>query len=251
MRIHSKFKDYYDSALGYGIDEQCHYVRQIDEHKKPDSKTGKIPSVFDDWSHLLSYDDIPFISSFRREGDIVKTGRILVSFCGRKYFGLNVVIDKKNYEYEEKMCWTIEDFDEVVENHGTKKQKELWASTKKKKDRHAFSWYRGDAYLFNRPYMNDIYAMNGVEDQKLIDMHHALEVPVVMREGDTIVLNPVLSEISFYRVKDAFQAFQDISMFISGVLGGNSPKMVELTNDERIAKHGFDNRSFRKDPESK
>jgi len=40
-------------------------------------------------------------------------------------------------------------------------------------------------------------------------------------------------------------------MYISGVLGGHSPKMIEVSNEVKIHKAGFDKFSFRKDKEEK
>lgn len=65
--------------------------------------------------------------------------------------------------------------------------------------------------------------------------------------AEQIILNPVLKEIEFYKKIDSFTAFQELSMFISGIMGGKSPCMIEISNDDKIAKHGFDKYSFRKE----
>lgn len=70
-------------------------------------------------------------------------------------------------------------------------------------------------------------------------------------EGDT-VLNPSLRELQFQRLKDAPTAFQDIYMFISGVLGVDARPMVQLSNKMIQAKHGLDGEySFKKPPGKK
>jgi hypothetical protein len=60
------------------------------------------------------------------------------------------------------------------------------------------------------------------------------------------VLNPNLKEIGFDRIKDAYTAFQDISMYLSNILIEQKP--VEKIDDKhRIEQHGFDlKESFRK-----
>ena len=55
----------------------------------------------------------------------------------------------------------------------------------------------------------------------------------------------------FYKVIDAFTAFQEISMFIGGVLGIGEKEIVEIEDKYKIGQHGFDKWSFRKEPSKK
>ena len=56
-----------------------------------------------------------------------------------------------------------------------------------------------------------------------------------------------LKQIGFMKALDPYTAFQELSMWIGGVLGGTSPEIVEIKDDRvLIENHGFDNRfSFR------
>ena len=65
------------------------------------------------------------------------------------------------------------------------------------------------------------------------------------------VLNPTLKDYDFFRKFDVNQTFQEISMYIGGVLGGSSPPMAEIEDKYRIEAHGFDKWSFRRMPEEK
>lgn len=60
-------------------------------------------------------------------------------------------------------------------------------------------------------------------------------------------INPVgLKQMGFAKALDPYSAFQNLSMWIGGVLGGTSPETVEITNDQvLIANHGYDKYSFR------
>ena len=63
----------------------------------------------------------------------------------------------------------------------------------------------------------------------------------------TLVKNPILKNINFARKYNPYEVFQKLEQFISGVLGGQSPKMVEIEDVYRIQAHGFDKKiSFRK-----
>jgi len=53
--------------------------------------------------------------------------------------------------------------------------------------------------------------------------------------------------MEFFKIVDPFTAFQELSMFIGGIMGGKSPIMIEVADKDRIAKHGFDKFSFRKE----
>jgi hypothetical protein len=51
---------------------------------------------------------------------------------------------------------------------------------------------------------------------------------------------------------DPFTLFQELSMFVGGVLPRNPNPMVEITDDKvKVAKHGFDKWSFRKHKDDK
>jgi hypothetical protein len=55
-----------------------------------------------------------------------------------------------------------------------------------------------------------------------------------------------LKAVEFFRVLDPWSAWQEISMFVGGVLAGSGKEMVEINDSVRLQKHGFDKvRSFR------
>ena len=61
-------------------------------------------------------------------------------------------------------------------------------------------------------------------------------------------INPKLQDEEFYRVFDPFMAYQELSMYISGVLGVGERPTVDISDIDMAAKKGFDNKSFRTDP---
>ena len=61
-----------------------------------------------------------------------------------------------------------------------------------------------------------------------------------------ITINPVLRDYNFQRVKDPYTAFQDISMFMGGVIPRQVPETVTISDIDRLVGHGFDKKhSFR------
>ncbi len=67
-------------------------------------------------------------------------------------------------------------------------------------------------------------------------------------EDHSFRVNPTgLKQLGFAKAIDPYTAFQELSMWIGGVLGGTSPELVKITDDRTLIEgHGFDNRfSFR------
>lgn len=65
--------------------------------------------------------------------------------------------------------------------------------------------------------------------------------------GNEFKVNPfTLKQIGFAKAVDPYTAFQELSMWIGGVLGGVSPEIVTITDNKVLAEnHGFDKFSFR------
>lgn len=64
------------------------------------------------------------------------------------------------------------------------------------------------------------------------------------------VLNPCLKDIQFYQVLDAFTAYQELEMWVGGVLS-NNPQIQPVPDKFKIQQHGYDEYSFRKLPTKK
>ena len=63
-----------------------------------------------------------------------------------------------------------------------------------------------------------------------------------------VEFNGSLAPYEFYRVMDPFTAYQELAMYVDGALCYPGNMMIEIADRYKIAAHGFDNRSFRKDP---
>jgi len=95
--------------------------------------------------------------------------------------------------------------------------------------------------------------LNSFKDYRNDEIFIANETPIIVFKGDgylnrgkpKVTKNNNLRPYKFFRVKDPFQAHQDISMY----LGGMARKTVEpksLSDDDLRDKKGFDKYSFRK-----
>lgn len=62
-----------------------------------------------------------------------------------------------------------------------------------------------------------------------------------------VILNPILREFQFYRVKDSYQTFQELSMFLANQASPEKP-IPKVSNEDMIVAKGFDLKySFRKE----
>lgn len=59
-------------------------------------------------------------------------------------------------------------------------------------------------------------------------------------EKTLLIKNPPLRAFQFFKLMDQYTCWQEISMWIGGVMPGRCSPMVEIGDDSKIKKHGFD-----------
>ena len=243
MRIISGH-DYYDSALAYGQDSDVVFVRKKDDFRAKIPAALMPPDNF--WIYFRKSGDKLFV-----DRDAIETGEgknhcsfraepVYVWFCGKRYGGVqwggirgDVDILAPSY------FWSYAELKTFVESLG----------------------YR---LSINNPYF-----LKGTGRQQIADHFDVHDFPqiedwlieqritiatIVPRHGrygpaHTIQIDgPNLKELEFYKAKNAFQAFQEISQWVGGVLPRPGNPMVEIRDDKvKIHKAGFDiKQSFRK-----
>ncbi len=209
MRLHSDFHDYYDHAVGYGIDEKVHYNRF--------TKPADI--------NLRSELDRPI---HPRSG--------ILGFCGKLF----PFIQLSRFDKKRDCDWEDEYDGKIVEDYFAFSLDEY-----REKDE---AW---DEYSDDIGYSDDIRLKQFFVDWRSDNdkLFVELKCPVwLMRfyeRSPNGLLNPVLKELGFDRIKDAFSIFQEISMFLANILV--EQKTVDSVDDKhRIQQHGFDlKESFR------
>lgn len=244
MYIISKHKDYYDGVVGsVGMDKTLVYERQVKDRT----------NALKEFKHSRSggwrsNDENPFLNVGYADIDREKTKKykdihfFIVGFCGKLYLGWKLYYKVK----ERDETGTIVDVTKTDIVYGYENVKDLLIE----------SCWRGNL-------KDDIdYVMN----YDPIEMFRKLKTPVFVHDTDAevkrdksyiitsrtkLITNPVLKNYEFYKVVDAFTAFQEISMFIGGVLGIGEKEIIEVEDKYKIGQHGFDKWSFRKEPSKK
>ena len=67
-----------------------------------------------------------------------------------------------------------------------------------------------------------------------------------------LVENDSLQQYNWHKVMDIYTTYQEIRMYVSGVIGPNWPPMVNISDEEMKKKKGFGHKyAFKKEPEKK
>jgi len=232
MRIISKFRDYYDSAQGYGIDPNLVYER----------RTRRVVLPAHAWNETDAY---KFASKApkRERWDI--QGQLLL-FCGQAFpvwqcgdewhfdsVGVRSYLASKQSRSEEQFC----DWPDMIEFDSNAKY-ELHLND-----------IRRVLYVNQTDIEGFISDVSG--KQIGFDLHLQLRSPAVLirvhRDSDvSVIIDPELSKLGFAAIKDAFTAFQEIATFLGNELAQPDIAPQTVGDDKTIAQSkGFDEQSFR------
>lgn len=226
--IDKKHKDYYDGVVGTtGVDNSVVFERttkEIDNWKK-------FPKAFQrgiSWNYknkLIQH------FTYRSKGDkYIHASHFIVGFCGKLYLGFKMYYENQVSPYYKE---TLVDFTYDVNEFKTHFNQR---------------WSFADFDEF----------VEYVKNYDCVDVHRELNTPIfifdmnmLMKHGrdESFIINPILKEYNFYKVFDSFTAFQEIQMYISGVLGVGENPTIEVSDKDKIISRGFDYKwSFRKPP---
>jgi hypothetical protein len=242
MYIISKKKDYYDGVAGSaGIDKTLVYDRQITELEDKDMPDFFRKTTF--FNHFRGKDNNPF---YRLSNSHIKNeyfnkyprhSYFLIGFCGKLYAGFKLYsIDKNTTEYNNVITTITYDKDYMIELFDGKTYHGHFEDNLN----HVLQY---DAMEWFREMKTPCFVYDQDSGLDHIDLKHYGRNYV-----SKFIINPILKDYEFYKVFDTFQAFQEISMFIGGVLGRGEKEIIEVADKYKIGQHGFDKWSFRKEP---
>jgi hypothetical protein len=243
MLIISKKKDYYDGVVGtMGVDKTIVYNRdtvELDNRAVPKAFKGK------DSFWGLKYRETPFhelsyVSIKKNCRHICdEHAHFIIGFCGKLYIGWKLYreIDFTTHAISTEITYDTEYMQSILEEK---------------------SWHNN---------LDD--SIKYILSYDALPMFRELKVPVFVYDGDfgrtsfdrkrsiynsmkpKFFVNPLLKDYEFYKVFDTFQAFQEVSMFMGGILGAGEKEITVVADKYKITQHGFDKFSFRKDKEVK
>ena len=236
-------KDYYDGVTGFDTDERRVFVRTNFNKAIPLEKgTGYAAG-----SSGIRWDSYIVGDNGLRQKD-ADLQELRIIFCGKLYKG--VVRKESSYDNDTgifshtfKTFWNPETINAELERQKAKiaePRKELW-----------FSKYRGN--IVNTANLPDYFVPSDVGEsdlKRLIDNNIVHSIGFKNfgdRYGEVRWYDNTdgLKLFGFAGVIDPWQAYQQIDMWLGSQLAKEEDNMVKLSDKEIIAKHGFDEVSFR------
>lgn len=230
MRIYSKFKDYYDTVRGYGIDNKVVYNRQTVTIEKELNVRTK--SIVENTIEIAGEEfTFPEMS-----------GLTLIFFCGelipyhqRTFFrrenGKPIQRPGKSYIGQE-----VIDLLKKMDSNDT---------------HNAVIWQHGDLItLFEQIMSIDYSHINTYYDTPVLAIRksNSKKGRIGYNNLFEFIKNPILLDYNFNRVYNAFEVHQKISQFISNSLCA-SEKLSNISDSDMKVKKGFGHKyAFKKRP---
>lgn len=240
MYIISKFRDYYDSVTGLGIDKSCIYERnQFVDNSQHD---------FIDNSELFKGDRInwstdPYmLCSYSKSNSYSKTWKIsfikpfIIGFCGKTYVGYVFHYERTDMTVDEKIkiSYDLEEINKLIK---IEDNKYLNKNTRNRIN----SFYN----KFNNKEHNKLFLEKHVPifvfdfetyltDSKIFTDKIKLDFSSRMHDGRFLLYNPCLANYQFYKVFNTVQAFQEIQMYMQNVLCKKEDNMIQISNTNKI-----------------
>ena len=260
MLIVKKFHDYYDSAMGsYGIDKTCVYDRTpffpSDKYEYQEETGLFLTKKIGFTAGPYSYENRSRYTD--KNNTLESITPFVIGFCGKTYVGYCFKYNTPGmYESSYKITYSIEDF--------------LAEYDLKEKEKTSHKYYNPQDYKR----LVDFYTLYDNKEHSELFIKH--KTPIFVYDFATnlqdtnvdisykynssryfsswkeskqyLMYNPCLKSYEFYKIFNAAHAFQEIQMYIQGVLGSNEKEIIKISDKDKIAQHGFDKWSFRKEP---
>lgn len=242
MRIHSRFRDYYDSIQSFDKDDVI-YIRISKELKL--KEVIKKNALID--NYIIDQGSKELVKLIMPLG----YKEMILGFCGRLYplmmFYYKEKVDGKILEKEESVVF----YDQL--------ELDTFLMDKKikipEKD-HSAKILR----LYENYFSRRIEYLELIRP-RLLPLFSDFNVPVFLIKNSAInidwqdttyrlsyevlEINPCLADLSFQKIFDPFSTFQEINMYLGGVLAQPDKPMIEISDNDKVQQHGFDKNSFR------
>ncbi len=222
MRIISPFHDYYDCIQAYGRDQSFIY------HRKPET---------------VELNEYPF----PKMGRCALTHHLhIIGFCGKIYPMISIY-HGEGLERRIAYSYQLSEVDEFVEKYYDKKTNKIYFSKK-------WSWH-----ILTRKRIKKYFDECANQQNNHEKIFRDSGQPIFITGSHTnenhkfeITYNCQLKKYRFFKIFNTESTYQEISMYLGGVLGQNNPTIPEISNNGMIEAKGFDLKtSFRKEKKSR
>lgn len=239
MRIISPFRDYYDGVQGQGFDDRIIYERRTEE---TDIRSGM--SVGDHgprWTREAGWGDTrqpqadqSLLPAFHHHRPRLFTGN------GQWSSYQSPCIDGMLY-----LAGRAFPFWQTPPRAPALRSFEPTFVEDARQKLNVSSWER--EVIDPTPWQGWLADHWGREIDPAVHFHH--RSPIVLYLGERRIVNPCLRDYQFQKALDAYTVFQEVEMFLGGVMAEAREPPSPQSDKERIASHGMDvKRSFRNMP---
>tara|TARA_Y100000034_G_scaffold8165_2_gene8949 strand:+ start:17497 stop:18261 length:765 start_codon:yes stop_codon:yes gene_type:complete len=254
MRIISNFRDYYDCVQAHGQDQGFVYVRN------PET----LNFAYNEWTDPdgMGIWSFPYIRSAYSRSKFYLTEHI-IGFCGKIY---PVIELRKEATSDPVVCYNVEDVVNFINGAGFKKKEieEFNGAGKKRYNYWRTNWHDPNKKTFEKFFAKCVEQHEQHEGIFLKSgcpifvatyrdrWRHSRSVATPTWKPSTITFNGELKGLGFYKIFSTALAYQEISMYLGGVLGTGNPPVPDVSNNDLIEAKGFNLKtSFRKEKEKK
>lgn len=259
MKIISNFKDYYDGIQKYGSDSQIRYRRitekgNIKPHLPPVTYV-RFPAIKKENSLLPELSVRAFTS---KENVNLQFEPFIVFFCNKMYTGIRTLYQKDlSLKADLEIKWAFQYSYTYAAFLAECERLKFDYVTLRASSTRMFSFRKSEAAE-----TEEFFALSGTlipTQSSIATLMVSLQVPVLYFQSHgtgnckepTFTHNPELFKIDFIKVMPPYLAFQELEMYIGGVLSAPETPMIPITDKDRIQQRGFDKWSFRKMPTKK
>jgi len=234
MRIISKKHDYYDKVMIYGADATVIFNRKLVEYHKADDFSPDIEKHFRETFGLL-------------RGKRLDLEAFAVIFCGMIHKGIRIETEERSgfgwvKGYNKTYCFNAKETIKFLENNKIDVEKDFEKRT-----------YTNGKFV-KAPVKRRIemfFEDSGSDKFMNLMIEKRCSILLVERTdyyGDSLKVteNPVLKKVGFFRAVDPYTAYQQLSMFVGGILPKKEKPIIKISDKDMIIKKGFDKWSFRK-----
>lgn len=253
MKIISNTKDYYDSALGFGHDESCVYVRQ----RSVDTTTistdilpwqpSKIPSLYyfgEQGQRTLRIIDTS-LPQYKAQHQTARFYESFVCVAGKAYC---VFVASKGvwpHLSEHTQILGHPEAEKILNlfSQETLKNGELRYRVEDNLSKFSDSVRSSYDYARTKFLTKDFTALHlemGAPVLLLLNPHHFKSDSASVSNNVLVVKNPNLKDLHMHNTIDPFSCFQSIEQFISGVVLGEQMPLVSISDKDMVRKKGFD-----------
>lgn len=257
--------DYYDKALAHGgHDDPIFFERFKDAaYDERDMRAVGIAPIY----RRLCIHDEPDIRKIRQfnHANLIEVGResfrvhfINVFVAGKRYHGLcveNTTFYTSSIDKRPLYFWTLDPFLEFLKD----KKVTLHEHDALKRSRHGL----GLETALEKAPLADYFTTDTVVSDAVRDVliahnisiylteipwdYSASRAEVFPRYAVRWKINPpTLKSVEFFKVMDAYSVYQELEMWVGGVLPNGGRPMVEISDRDKVGKHGFNEWSFRR-----